>query len=177
MKERIEIPLSKTKLAFLLIAAIIFVVFSVWFIVNPETFVNNVFQDVALVRIVGIVGAAFFGLGMVVIGKKVVEDKAGLIIDDQGITDNSNAASVGLIEWADITKIREISIATNKMLMLDTNQPEKYINRAKNGLIKRTMQTNHKMYGSPLSIAPSSLKINFKELKELVINGLDRNGK
>jgi hypothetical protein len=53
-----------------------------------------------------------------------------------------------------------------------TDKPEKYIERAKNIISKKAMKTNHKMYGSPLSITSISLKISFDNLEKCYSNSL-----
>ena len=83
---------------------------------------------------------------------------------NDGITDNSNATSIGLIEWDDITNIGTVQISSMKILMLET---DKYIERAKNRISKRAMKANHKIYGSPLSIISNSLKIKHGDLEKL----------
>lgn len=168
MEDKIEIQLSKIKILLLLLVAAIFVILGGFFILNPEQFATHRFRSPEIIRIVGIVAVAFFGLCLVLITKKLFDNKIGLTLDQKGITDNTNAASVGLIEWTDITGIRTVQVASTKILMLDTDQPHKYIDRAKNGISKRALKANHKMYGSPLSIISNSLKINYRDLEQLI---------
>ncbi|WP_282014079.1 STM3941 family protein [Marinifilum flexuosum] len=169
MVNTIEIELSKTKLLFLLIGAGIFVALGILFILNPESIRSNVFSNLELIRIVGVVSLVFFGLCFVYIAIKLFDTKVGLSINENGIIDNSNAASVGLIDWEDITTIKTIQIASNKILLLETSKPEKYIERARNGLISRAMKANCKMYGTPISIISNSLKITHDDLEKLLL--------
>jgi hypothetical protein len=97
-----------------------------------------------------------------------------LTIDENGITDNTNATSIGLIEWDDITGIDRVEIASSKILIIKTDKPNKYIDRARNGISKRAMKANNKMYGSPISIISSSLKMKFNELENLIESELKR---
>ena len=53
-------------------------------------------------------------------------------------------------------------------MMIDTDKPEKYIERAKNGLSKRIMKVNYKMYGSPIAITSNALKIKYDDLEKLI---------
>jgi len=168
MTDKIEIPLSKTKILLLLIGVTVFVVLGTLFIMNPEQFKSPIFRNPETIRIAGIAAVAFFGLCLVFIARKLFDNKVGLTIDQNGITDNSNATSVGLIEWADIIDIRTVQVASTKILMLATDKPDKYIERAKNGISKRAMKANHKMYGSPLSIISNSLKINYDDLERMI---------
>ncbi|MDC7996364.1 STM3941 family protein [Altibacter sp. HG106] len=168
MTDKIEIQLSKTKILLLLIGATVFVVLGTLFIMNPEQFKSPIFRNPETIRIAGIAAVAFFGLCLVFIAKKLFDNKVGLTIDQNGITDNSNATSVGLIEWDDITDIGTVQVASTKILMLETDKPEKYIERARNGISKRAMKANYKMYGSPLSIISNSLKIKYDELERMI---------
>ena len=174
MTDKIEIPLSKTKILLLLIGVTVFVVLGTLFIMNPEQFKSPIFRNPETIRIAGIAAVAFFGLCLVFIARKLFDNKVGLTIDQNGITDNSNATSVGLIEWADIIDIRTVQVASTKILMLATDKPDKYIERAKNGISKRAMKANHKMYGSPLSIISNSLKINYDDLERMIREEIEK---
>ena len=177
MIEKIEIPLSKKKIALLFIGAIVFVIFGILFVLTPETFKSSIFRNPETIRIAGIASLLFFGLCTVFIAKKLFDNKVGLTIDQDGITDNSSATSVGLIEWKDIKGIETLQIVSTRILMLRTDQPDKYIDRAKNGISKRAMKANLKMYGSPLSIISNSLKIKFVDLERLILSEFEKRKK
>ncbi len=174
MNEKIEIPLSKIKIILLLIGALIFVVLGIFLIIEPSTFLTSRFKSENIISIVGIAAVSFFGLCFVLIVKKLFDNKVGLTIDENGIIDNSNSANIGLIEWQDITGVKTLQIASTKILILLTDKPDKYIDRAKNGMARKVMKTNHKMYGSPLSLVSTSLKIKFSDLERLVIEELEK---
>ncbi|AUP78607.1 STM3941 family protein [Flavivirga eckloniae] len=177
MDDKIEIELSKTKIVLLLIGAMIFVAIGLLFIVSPEKFALSQFRNPHVLRIIGIASAGFFGLCLVFGARKLFDSKIGLTIDQNGINDNTNATSIGLIEWRDITGVKTVQVASTKTLMVLTNNPEKYIDRAKNAISKRAMKANSKMYGSPLSIISSSLKIKHNDLEKLIITELQKRGK
>ena len=171
MSSTIEISLSKTKIFLLLLAGVGFVVLGVLFVLNPERFENNwVLGSPSQVWLAGLVSIIFFGLCVVFVGRKLFDERVGLIIDDSGITDNTSATSAGHVPWEDIVAIRPLQMASTKFLMVDTDKPEKYIERAKGGLAKRAMKANHRIYGSPICINSTSLKIKFSELEELVLS-------
>ncbi len=174
MDTKIEIPFSKKKIVLLLVAAIAFVVVGVLFVLNPGTFERGVLRNAQMVQLLGVISILFFGVGGYFLSKKLLESKSGLIIDEHGITDNSNATSVGLIEWRDITGVETIILSSNKILMILTINPEKYISRASNAIIRRTMKANHEMFGSPIQISVNSLKISHSELYALIIAELDK---
>ncbi|GAB3162586.1 hypothetical protein GCM10027291_00550 [Telluribacter humicola] len=107
MNDRIIILLSRKKLVLLLIAGVVFVIIGYLGAVKPEDFVSPFFRSSKLIRISGFAGVVFCGVGVIFILWKLLDNKPGLIIDEFGITDNSNATSVGLIEWKDITKVEK----------------------------------------------------------------------
>ena len=72
------------------------------------------------------------------------DNAIGLIIDEMGITDNSNASSIGLIKWVDIKEIRTEQEASTKFLLIYTNNPEEYLDKAK-GFKRKLMRGNNKM--------------------------------
>jgi hypothetical protein len=177
MTSKIEIPLSKTKIVLLTLGSAAFVIMGMLFLLYPETFITSRLRSPEVIRVVGIVAVIFFGLGLILIVRKLFDNSVGLTIDQNGITDNSSGIHIGLIEWNDILEIATIQIAATKMLKLKTDKPEKYINRAKNTFIKRAMATNHKLYGSPLTISSVSLKIKFDALEKLVITEFNKRRK
>lgn len=169
-----EISLNKTKILGLLFGAIVFMALGVLFINEPETFVSPIMRNPEIIRISGISSVVFFGLCFVVIARKLFDNKPGLIIDQYGITNNTNATDIGLIEWADIIEVEKKHVMSNKFLILYVKQPEKYIDRAKNLIVKQAIKMNNKTYGSPITIVSSSLKIDFDDLEMLINAELEK---
>lgn len=171
--QKIEIPTSRTKLILILISSILFVVGGIYLTKNPEEFISLKFRNPEIIRIVGIVAVCFFGLVCIYVVPKLFDKKPGLILDDNGITDNSSAISVGLILWKDIISIRTIKVQSTKFLIIKVKNPKKYLSgssKFKNFLLKANM----KMYGTPLSISSNGLKYNFNNLEELVKMGFEK---
>lgn len=174
MESTITIPLSKSKNLLSLLGAVAFVVLGVFFMISPAVFLTTTHRSTLFIQLIGLASVLFFGLCLVYIVKSLFDTKPGLIIDQYGITDNSNASSVGLIEWADIEGIETIRVASTRFLILYTGQPDKYIQRAKNGLIKTALQANYKQYGSPISITANTLGIKFSALESLVLEAFEK---
>jgi hypothetical protein len=161
--DEIEVPRSKTKTIVVLIGAAGFIVAGGAMVFVPETFGNAM-----LSRLIGIVGISFFGVCGIYAVRKLFDRTPGLIIHKNGITDNSAASSVGFIDWKDIKEISTWEVASTRFLVLNTNVPSKYIDRAENAVTQKLMKANYKMCGSPITIAATSLKIKFDDLKKLV---------
>ena len=135
-----------------------------FFYLNPES-----------IMLFGVVGILFFGAAVIYGVKKLFDKKVGLIIDSNGITDNSNASSIGLIEWNDISDIRVMQVMSTKFLLIDILNPEKYIGKAKNGVQAKLMKANMSIYQTPLSITSNTLRYDFGELEKLIRNEFKRN--
>jgi len=163
--EQIEIPLSKKKMLLAFFGAIVFVGFGVLFLINPSIFAN---RNPTVVSIVGLSSVLFFGLGIVTIFRKLLDKKAGIIINKQGIMDNSSGASAGLILWSDIERIKTSKVKGQKFLMLVVKNPRDYIDRVVNPLKRKAMEMNYRIYGSPISISANTLQTNFDNLYKLL---------
>lgn len=175
MNDVIEIPLSKVKIVLYFIGALIFVLLGILYTIDPLAFISFRHQNETLIRIAGIASVIFFGMCLVFISRKLLDKKVGLRIDKDGIHDNSNVHRIGLIEWSDVTGFKMLQIASVKMLVVMTNEPSKYIERANNGMAKRAMKSNFNHLGSPLTINSGSLKIKFDDLEKLLVDQLERN--
>jgi hypothetical protein len=164
------------KLLFLILGAVVFVGIGLLFMLVPEQFGNDRWGSPTIPIVLGVVAVAFFGICLVFMIQKFFDTRMGLTIDDKGITDHTNATSVGLIHWEDITGVKTLQVASTKMLLIQTNQPQKYMERAKNGISKHAMKANHKMYGTPISIVANSLQISFNALEKLISEQLEQRG-
>jgi hypothetical protein len=165
--DKIEIPISKTKIFILLIGTILFVIFGVLFIMTPDSFVTILFRNPQTIRLTGIASVLFFGAAGIYGFLKLFDKSLGLIIDDNGITDNTNASSVGLILWSDITEIKTEQVMSTKFLLIYTTNPEKYLARVK-GLKHKLMKANYKAYGTPFSITSNTLRYKFDDLEKQI---------
>lgn len=166
-KSKIEVPLSKAKLVFIIIGCLIFVTLGVFMLFNGEEMQTRKFSPIWIMGFGGI-AILFFGGICVSVIKKMFDKKPGLRIDENGIWDNSSGVSAGLIAWKDVLRIRKINVSGTRFLLIDVQNPEKYIDSAKGGLKKMAMKANTKKYGTPISISANGLRIKFKALEELI---------
>jgi len=167
-ENQIEIPLSKQKMYLMLFGSIIFVVIGTWLVVNPPKSNHPIFGNPMVILISGISAIIFFGYTAFILLKKLPDNKPGLIINSEGIIDNSSGVSAGIVLWTDIIEISTANVMNQKFLMFIVKNPEEYINR-QNGIVKRkAMEINYKTYGSPISISANTLDTNFEELYKLL---------
>jgi len=162
---KIEIPLSKTKILLAVAGSMLFVVLGIYFITtmaDQQTLLNP-----TLVKGIGFASIFFFGTTGVYGIKKMFDTQVGLTIDDHGIVDNTNATSIGLIEWDQITEIRTEKVMSTKFLLIFTKDPNRILEKV-SGVRRKLMFANMKMYGTPLSITSTTLKYDFNELEKLL---------
>jgi hypothetical protein len=170
MTEQIEIPLSKNKLILALMGSIVFVGIGLWFVFLAISKVSQ-----AYISLVGLATIIFFGTCAVFIGKKIGDKTPGLVINKQGILDNSSGVAAGLVLWTDMNEIKLTNVAGQRFIMLIVKNPEEYINRQKGFIKKKSMWMNHRFYGSPISIGSNGLKYNFYALHTTIQNKFKEN--
>lgn len=169
--DKIEIPLSKLKILFVIVGSALFVFSGLYIcttISDGQTRYNPIF-----LKAVGIVGILFFGATGLYGIKKMFETGVGLIIDENGITDNTNAYGIGLIKWTDITAIKTKQVMRTKFLLIYTNDPNKILDSV-TGIKRKFMNGNLKMYGTPFSKTSNTLKYNFEDLERLLNGQLNK---
>lgn len=172
----IQISFSKTKSVLLLLAALGFVIAGIWFVIDPASFADRGVRQYPepIIFLIGIISVLFFGAGFIIIFKKLFSGKPALILNDDGITDNTSATSVGLIEWGDVIGVNTFVISSTKLLVLEVNDPEKYINRSKSGISKRALQHNFRRYTSPVVLNVNNLAMKYDKVVELIERELSK---
>jgi len=172
---KIEIPLSKVKMLFLILGSLLFVAFCIFIIMNAENMQTRKLNNPLIIRIIALAGLLFFGIILVSIIKKMFSKEPGLTIDNDGIYDNSSGVSVGRIKWKDIIGIRKVKVSGTKFMLIDVYNPNEYINNINGFIKKQAMKVNMKKYRTPISISAAGLKINFTKLEEILLSELQKN--
>lgn len=163
----ITIPLSKGKLLLSTLGAFAFVAIGFWFVLDPPSRTDSSMESV-LVLVLGLASILFFGaIGLVVI-RKLFDSRPGLVINEQGLMDNSGGLSAGQILWQDIEDISVLQIQRQRLILVLVNNPQDYIDRQSNSWKRKLMAMNHRQYGTPISISANGLKISFDELLEIL---------
>jgi hypothetical protein len=161
---RIEVPLSRGRLAAIVLGSIAFVLVSVslWRSADDLSRVNAIYR-----RTIAVAGGVFFGLCGVTACFKLFDIRPGLVLDAEGIIDNSSAISAGRIAWADVRSLRVQTVKGRPVLTVEVRDPEKYIRRAP--LLKRVLvRLNAEFFGGPIHISAVALRMNFDELAATV---------
>lgn len=161
----VEIPLNKNKIFLGIGISLLFVVAGYFIYTTIADQQQRI--DPRILKAVGILGIVFFGaMGGYGI-KKAFDTSPGLIINKEGIFDNSSATKVGLVPWSVITGMKTEQIKSTKFILLFVENPENYISKA-NGMKKLLLMGNLSMYGTPIAISTVMLQYDFDDLEKLI---------
>ena len=164
----VEILGSRTKLAGLIVIALLFLSGGLWLALKPDVAVSTLFSSAAIIRMVGIITAVCAGLACAFMLKQLGNKKPLVVISAEGITDRSSVTSVGLIPWEDIVDIRETTVMNQKFVTVDVRNPEHYIGLQSSAFKRKIMQLNYDQYNSLISISANSLECKHFQLQHLL---------
>ena len=169
------IGISKVKTLLILLGALAFVVLGVWFLTLDTQAIEaqRKFNSPVLVYGIGGVAIAFFGACGIFAVKKLFDSSPGLVLNRQGLTDNSSAISVGFVPWSEVSRIEEHQIQKQRFISIFVDNPDKYMN-AGNVLQRKARQANLKMCGTPISISSNALKMKYDDLYSVIEDYLSR---
>lgn len=156
----VVIPLSKSKLALILLGALACVAGSIgiWSIADTQARYNPLFM-----KAIAVAGVLFSGGGAVYCCFKVFDTRPGLIIDSQGIVDNSSAVAAGRIFWHEIIGLKVSEIAGQRFISIEVVDPKRFIDGG-SFFSRMVNAANTKMTGSPINISSISLRVEFDKL-------------
>ena len=163
--EKTTIPLSKSKLILLSLGAVVFVALGFWLLSNPLKASPLLFASQTVTFCVGVACLLFFGIISGALFKKLKDKTPGLSITEEGIHDNASGISAGFIPWNDVLDITETKVAYKSFLNIVVRNPEQYLERPKNVLVKKLVQMNYRAYGTVITISSVALDCNFRQLK------------
>lgn len=173
--ERIVIQLRKSKLTLMFLSPIMFtglgvwfIGLGVWFVISPQKVNVSIFSNPTVAFIAGLASILFFGIVGFFIFKKLFDKSPGLIISADGVFDNSSGAGAGFVPWTDIVEIKEIKTHNQFFINLVVRNPQDYIDRQNSALKRKLTKINYNSYGTVNGISANRLKIEYKELKDLL---------
>ena len=162
--DRIVVPSSKTKLTMLTVGALLFVVGGLWLFDIADT--QGRYASI-YVKGVAVLAAGFFGLCALYGFIKLFDRAPGLVLDHEGIIDNSSGVAAGRVSWSEIRDVRAMSISGQRFLAFIVKDPEKYLGKG-NIVSSVFVNLNYKIYGTPIFISSHSLKTNFADLERQI---------
>lgn len=127
-----------------------------------------IYNNEEVIRLIGIFGALFFSISSLFFLKRIFNKEIGLIINKEGLIDNSSAVSIGLIKWEDIDNVRAMNFSSIKFILIDVKNPNVYLQKAKNSFIQKIMKKNIEMCGTPITISSNILKCDIITLEKTI---------
>jgi hypothetical protein len=162
-KEQIIIPTSRKFIVLALLGSILFVVIGI-FMVNSEP--TRKYSSTFL-QTWGVIGIAFFGLTTMYCLRKLLDTKPGLIVDENGIWNNSSIISNHTIQWSELKGTSLKKIGNEKILFLYFKDDKGFV--LKFNFIERfLMRLNLSLYNSPIGISTRSLKYDVEKLNRQI---------
>jgi hypothetical protein len=172
MSNPVIITLSKTKLIRNTLLTGLFFVAGLFFIIKPSWFIRS--TDTSVIVIIGYIVMALAGLVLLVYLVKLADKKPALVIDKEGILDNSSGVSAGKILWSDIKKISVEQVSGQQFIMVEVKNPQQYIKAQKNPLKKSMMSLNYSLYKTPVHITSMGMNVKFDDLYKAIENGFQQ---
>lgn len=167
--EKIEVALSKGKLIALSLGSLTFLAVGPFMIFAHY---GSLTLKVLVTKAAGVAGSILFGAIAVFAVSKLFDGKPGLVIDENGIFDNSSAIATGFIPWEDVKGFREIRVRNQRFLIIEVVDPEKYISRS-SYISRMFVLANSRFYGSPIAITSNAVSMKFDTLKVMVVQAFD----
>ena len=165
--ERKEIFTSKKKNVFLLFLVIIFLAVGIFCFLNANELSNDGKRSIVFIEVISIIVVIFALIALVFIIKNLLNNQWVLAIDEKAL--HIRIQKYYLIPWQEIIGFQELEIKGNKSILIQVRNPGTLIANEKNFFVKKMMQWSQKMYGAPISIASSTMKISHKELVSLLL--------
>jgi hypothetical protein len=175
-------PLRKARFALVLAVALVL------FLVSSLTAVAGLAGPGSLLAwelgIAGLVGTVIFGAATFFIALKLFSGRPGLVIDQEGIVDNTSYSSVGRVPWSEIAwvQIQSLRLPTyNRSLLFRPQQPRimvigvrdpEQFRRQGNRLQRFLRRGTVGMFGGPVAISESLLRADLDDLARRIRAGV-----
>lgn len=169
----IEIPINKSKAIKRFALFVLLLVIFTFMIIQPQFFVKG--NNFGLIKGTGYVGTLICIILTALVAQKVFNRKPGLIIDNEGIIDNSLGVVFNKVLWSEVKSITHLQNADQHYIALILKNPEQYIASEYHSLKRKMLELNYSTIKTPVNIAASRLKMNFDNLHALLLNTFEKN--
>lgn len=171
----IRIAIKKGRLFLYLIGTLLLVAAGVLILaVSSQSPDNWILDSYVFTITIALLCIAFFGYGAYLFAMKLMDKRPGLIIDNQGVTDNATAIVNGLIPWEDVSSFVECEVKSNKFIMLYVINPQEYIDKQTNFIKRKSMEANLKTHGTSVFVNMTFLAISQQDLLDKLNQRLDQ---
>lgn len=163
--DAVRIPFSRARIILTIAGSIAFVVLGAWLWSSAGQ--QSLFP-LFMVRFIAALAILFFSATLLYGIRKMTDSRPALIIDEQGILDNSSASSPGFyLSWDQIRGFRQIRVFSTKMILIDVANPDYYAARLQ-GAPKKMMENNLQIYSAPFVISSTVIAYSIDQLESLL---------
>jgi hypothetical protein len=117
---------------------------------------------------VGVLGAIILGICSLWAFIRLFNPTPSVIVNREGITDNSSGTSVGLIRWAEIEQLTTYKMNYTTNLGIIVSDPESVFRRQSAGKAA-LLRSSWKLTNVPISIPQSTLPVSAEDLARQII--------
>jgi len=158
--ERLVVPMAKGTLTRFFVTCGVGLV-GCAFLLHVSRNAQSTIDTVA--RILAGIGIPFCAATAIYVGRRLFDPTPGLVLDEEGLIDRSNALGAGRVRWSEIREIRVTQSMGQRFLTVVVDDPRKFIEAA--GALRRpAVEANHRLAGSPINITPKTLRLPYEEL-------------
>ena len=122
-------------------------------------------------RMTGLASVLFFGVGVGVAAKQLLDRRPRLVLDAHGVTDRT--LGVGRIAWSDVRAAHLVRIGRNPFIALTLRDPEVYLARL-TAMKQRLARANATVGMPPLSLNLMSVAARPEDVLALVHQAIAR---
>ena len=160
----IEVPINKSKAIKRFIIFLLLLILFTAMAIRPQLFTHG--NSFGFIKVAGYIGTFIFILCTAFVAQKVFNKKPGLIIDNDGIVDNS----LGVMFPKQVTGFKHLKNGADDLLAIEIKNPEAYIEKEINSVKRKMLELNYSTLKTPVNIAASRLRMNFDELYATIMN-------
>ncbi|GIP41205.1 hypothetical protein J31TS4_44850 [Paenibacillus sp. J31TS4] len=161
-QQYVEYP-SRKKSFGLLVSALVFVLLGILL-----TAVGLGEEESAAIAGIGIICTLFFGFCLAYLLLRFIRRTPSLVVDDEGIVDQSSAIGGGRIRWDEMEDLKLYVFMNQAFIGIRLHDPESFLDRQ--GTWKRLlMKANRRMVDAPVNIAQTAVALPLDELYELLV--------
>ncbi len=163
------IKLSKIRIILLLLGALMFVALGVWFLTMDPESAKDLFDTSTMLEVylISLATIGFFGACGVIGFKKLLDKSPGIILNAEGIWNNSGGLSADFVKWSDVSGIEEYQIEKQNFIAVHVKSPNEQ-EKNDSTLKKAVNRANKSLSGTSINISSNSLKIRHRALLELI---------
>ncbi|TDX01682.1 hypothetical protein EDB95_2724 [Dinghuibacter silviterrae] len=164
----IEIARNKKNLAWYLAGGLLFFAIGLFLLIDPGSFLDSKWITPFIIEAVGVSIMVAGGIYSYIMAVRIATVFPAMIISDKDIYDHTGTPGDGLINWDDISGIRESEIKGKRYLTIDVKHPQLYIDRQRNTGKRKVLVRLLEQTGSPIQIPAHEVDYDLRSLITLL---------